>query len=166
MNIQPLVLYIQADIPSHFLRIFPMVHCSGCSASFPNLTGNQCGRCKSLTPKPKENWGLCTLCGDLYEFLDKATCFKCQADQGLPVTLPFSFISLKDFILISEKTDNSLADAAAVRHAMSNSVNPRTHSNYGSPVYANPYINKTVSLTPDNNDEVLSYFTLKILSFD
>ncbi|KAF8961420.1 kinase-like domain-containing protein [Flammula alnicola] len=107
-----------------------MVYCSGCSASFPNLTGNRCGRCKTLAPKPKENWSLCTLCGDLYEFLDKAACFKCQADQG--------------------KADN--ADAA-VRHAMSNSVNPRTHSNYGSPVYINPYINNTLSLTPDDNDE-------------
>ncbi|KAF8179207.1 kinase-like domain-containing protein [Pholiota molesta] len=107
-----------------------MVYCSGCSASFPNLTGNRCGRCKTFSPKPKENWRMCTLCGDLYEFLDKAICVKCQVDQ--------------------DKADNS---GAAIHHAMSNSVNPRTHSNHGTPVYTNPYINNTIAHTPDDSDE-------------
>jgi hypothetical protein len=67
------------------------------------------------------------------------------------------FLVLRYSITLVDKADNS---GFAIHHAMSNSVNPRTHSNHGTPVYTNPYINNTIAHTPDDSDEVFTYSIL------
>ncbi len=44
---------------------------------------------------------------------------------------------------------------AAFQYAMSNSVNPKTHSSYGTPAYSNPYVGLASQTMSESIEEVL-----------
>ena len=128
-----------------------MPQCTGCSRIYRFLEGDHCTPCTELTipSKPQNEWPSCTHCSKRYEFLDpEKPCFQCQArndSQAMPPPPPPSS-QVPSSHTVSKESNRD------IHHAMSNGVNPRTHSASGAPAWQNPLQSYGHTSGLDEND--------------
>lgn len=142
-----------------FLPCVLMPHCTGCSRFYRFLEGDRCVPCAELAvaSKPRNEWASCTHCSKRYEFLDQAKpCFQCQAlddSQAMPPPPPPSSQVPRSSRIFTHESNRD------VHHAMSNGVNPRTHSASGAPAWKNPLQSYGNTSGSDENDVSLPLVT-------
>jgi len=135
---------------------------------FRNLVTERCGRCEASAPKSKENWCCCPNCGLIYEFLETdKPCGKCTTPVPAMASKPpeickhmllplygalfLTHISISPY---AASHPESFSGTQAVQYAMAHPVDPRTHSNHGTPMYRNPYIEPMSAYNRDREEEV------------